>query len=261
MTSVTLTDVSLDYPVYELTGRSLKVSVMRQVAGARLVLSSGSANVCALSNVSFSLKEGDRLGLVGHNGSGKSTLLRVIAGVAHPQRGKVETVGRVIPLIDRAMGINPDLSGFENIELPLRLMGATSAEVAAAKKEIPEWTGLGDFMSLPVRTYSDGMRARLSFALCTAVPGDILVLDEWLSAGDAAFIEQARARIADYVSRSKILVLASHSNEMIEQACNVTAWMERGEVRAMGPTSEILPLYLEAMHQSALPTGQASEYA
>lgn len=261
MTSVTLTDISLDYPVYELTGRSLKVSVLRQVAGARLILSNGSATVQALSHLSLSLKDGDRLGLVGHNGSGKSTLLRVIAGLAHPQEGKVRITGRVIPLIDRAMGINPDLSGLENIELPLRLMGATSAEVAAAMKEIPEWTGLGTFMNLPVRTYSDGMRARLSFALCTAVQGDILVLDEWLSAGDAAFIEQARARIAHYVSRSKILVLASHSAEMIEQVCNVTAWMERGELRAIGPTNEVLPLYLEAMHQSAINTGQTSEIA
>jgi len=250
--SVKLTDVTFSYPLYELTGRSLKVTMLRQVAGAKLILGKGQTRVEALSNVSFELKDGDRLGLIGHNGSGKSTLLRVISRLAHPQEGKVQVDGRIIPLIDRGMGINPELSGLENIELPLRLLGATSAEVKAAKEEIPEWTGLGPFIHLPFRTYSDGMKARLSFALCTAVHGDILVLDEWLGAGDAAFVEQAQMRLDEFVNRSKIIVLASHSLDLIQNVCNVVCWMVRGQMIAFGPTEEIVPIYLQSMHEQAI---------
>lgn len=252
MPNVKLTDVTFSYPLYELTGRSLKVTMMRQVAGAKLILGQGHAKVEALCDVSFELKEGDRLGLIGHNGSGKSTLLRVIAGLAHPQEGEVDIEGRVIPLIDRGMGINPELSGLENIELPLRLLGATSAEVREAKQEIPEWTGLGPFLHLPYRTYSDGMKARLQFALSTAVRGDILVLDEWLGAGDAAFVEQATRRLDEFVSSSKIIVLASHSLDLVQSVCNVVCWLVRGQMIAFGPTEEIVPVYLQAMHEQAV---------
>jgi len=250
--NVKLTDVTFSYPLYELTGRSLKVTMMRQVAGAKLILGQGQAKVEALCDVSFELKEGDRLGLIGHNGSGKSTLLRVIAGLAHPQEGEVDIEGRVIPLIDRGMGINPDLTGLENIELPLRLLGATSAEVREAKQEIPEWTGLGPFLHLPYRTYSDGMKARLQFALSTAVRGDILVLDEWLGAGDAAFVEQATRRLDEFVNSSKIIVLASHSLDLVRSVCNVVCWLVRGQMIAFGPTEEIVPVYLQAMHEQAV---------
>lgn len=252
MPSVELKNATFSYPVFEITGRSLKVTVMRQVAGAKLVLGKGYAKVEALSDISFQLHEGDRLGLIGHNGAGKSTLLRVIAGLAHPQTGSVSVEGRIIPLIDRGMGINAELSGMENIELPLRLLGASSAEVKAAKDEIPEWTGLGPFMHLPFRTYSDGMKARLAFALCTAVSGDVLVLDEWLSAGDAAFVEQAEARLDQFVKRSKVIVLASHSLAQVQRVCNITAWMDRGQIVEMGPTDEIVHKYAAAMHAQAV---------
>lgn len=252
MPSVKLTDVSFSYPIYDASGRSLKVEMMRQVAGAKLVLGEGRAKVEALTDISFELKDGDRLGLIGHNGSGKSTLLRVLAKLAHPQQGTVEIDGRILPLIDRAMGINTELTGMENIELPLRLMGATTEEVQQAKEEIPDWTGLGPFIHLPFRTYSDGMRARLLFALCTSFAGDILILDEWLSAGDAAFVAQAEARLQEFLSRSKILILASHSIELILGTCNVCAWMERGHMRAYGQTQRVVEAYLKAMHEQAI---------
>ena len=252
MTSLRISNAYFSYPIFEITGRSLKVTVMRQVAGAKLILGAGYAKVEALSDVSLSLNEGDRLGLIGHNGSGKSTLLRLIAGLAHPEKGSIEVRGKVVPLLDKGMGINPELSGRENIELPLRLLGASSDEIKTAMEEIPDWTGLGPFINLPFRTYSDGMKARLSFALCTAVSGDILVLDEWLGAGDAAFVEQAEMRLTNFINKNKTLVLASHSLTLVENVCTLAAWMERGRLVMFGPTNEVVSAYRVAMHSQAV---------
>jgi ABC-type polysaccharide/polyol phosphate transport system ATPase subunit len=251
MARIVADHISFHYPIYETSGRSLKMIAIRQIAGARLAQESGLTIVQALDDVSFELNEGDRLGLIGHNGSGKSTLLRVIAGLAYPQKGRFTVDGKVISLIEKSLGINPDLSGFENIELPLLLLGATSAEVNQAQRDIPEWTGLGPFIHMPFRTYSEGMKARLSFAICTALSGDILVLDEWLGAGDAAFVEQAEQRLREFVSRSKILVLASHSLELISHTCNVTAWLERGRIRQFGPTEEVVAAYTHHQAEAA----------
>lgn len=248
MAEVILDDVTFSYPVFDMTGRSLKVSLMRQLTSGR---GGGVVEVRALSRVSLRLKDGDRLGLIGRNGAGKSTLLAVLAGLLHPQEGGVSVKGRIIPLIARGLGIQPELSGYRNIDLPMRLLGAREAEIKAAKKEIPEWTGLGDFIHLPVRTYSDGMRTRLLFAICTAVRGDVLVMDEWLSAGDADFVTKARDRMDEYVKSAGIVVLSSHSLEIIRSLCNVVCWMERGEVVIMGPPDTVIPAYLRGIQRPA----------
>jgi len=143
MAEIVLKDVSFWYPVFDATGRSLKVSMMRQFGGDR---NTGVVEVKALSDLSLHFKDGDRVGLIGRNGAGKSTLLRVLAGLLHPQRGGVKIEGRVVPLIARGLGIQPELSGARNIELPMRLLGATDAEVKRAKQEVPEWSGLGDLI-------------------------------------------------------------------------------------------------------------------
>ena len=242
MASVEINRVSLEYPVFEMAGRSLKVSMINRMRGGP----AGEARVTALRDVSLSLKDGDRLGLIGTNGAGKSTLLRVIAGVASPTRGTVNVQGRVISLIEKGLGINEELSGDANIELPLRLLGASDAEVAHAKRWVPDFTGLGDFMKLPVRTYSDGMKARLSFAICTAIEGDVLILDEWLSAGDLGFVEKAERQLADVLGRTRILVLASHSLDLLRHACNKIAWIENGRLMQIGPVNTVLNAYIEA---------------
>ena len=243
MAAIQLEDVSFWYPVFDVTGRSLKVSLMRQLSSAN---DDAVVQVRALSDVSLELKEGDRLGIIGRNGAGKSTLLRVLAGLLHPQRGGVKVRGRVVPLISKGLGIHPELSGFQNIELPMRLLGATDREIARAREEVPAWSGLGDFIHLPVRTYSDGMRARLMFAICTAVRGDILVMDEWLSAGDADFVSKARERLEELISATRIVVLSSHSMEIIRTICNVVCWMDQGRVVLIGPPATVLPAYLKA---------------
>lgn len=246
MVQIKLDDISFWYPVFDVTGKSLKVSLMRQFGGER---GSGFVEVQALSQVSLELKEGDRVGLVGRNGSGKSTLLKVLARLIHPQQGGVKIEGRVVPLLARGLGIHPELSGFKNIDLPMRLLGANEAEIRRAREEVPEWSGLGDFIHLPVRTYSDGMRARLLFAICTAVRGEILLMDEWLSAGDADFVARAQQRLNGLLDSTPIVVLASHSLDIIRKICNVVCWMEAGEVVMTGPADVVLPAYLKGIQR------------
>lgn len=247
MASIKLTDISFSYPVFDVTGRSLKVSMMRQFGG---VSGKGVVEVQALSDVSLELKDGDRVGLVGRNGAGKSTLLRVLAQLLYPQSGGVKIEGRVVPIIARGLGINPELSGHRNIEVPMRLLGATEKEIKRARQEVPEWSGLGDFMHLPVRTYSTGMHARLLFAISTAVRGDILVMDEWLSAGDADFVNKAQRRLQDLLETTRIVVLSSHSMEIIRKICNVVCWMEQGQIVMTGPADDVLPAYLKGTQTS-----------
>ena len=247
MAHIKLENVNFNYPVYNLTGRSLKMTFATRVTRG----GSGFMEVRALRDISLDIKNGERVGLIGSNGSGKSTLLRLIAGLANPQHGRVDIVGRRIPLIDRGIGINQELPGIANIELPLRFLGATNAEIEHAKTWVPEFTDLGDFMKLPVRTYSEGMKARLAFALCTAISGDILILDEWLSAGDLRFVEKAEKQLRDLVQRTKILVIASHSLELLRNVCTTMVWMEGGRIKRIGPTDEVLAAYVEAMHTPA----------
>lgn len=256
MASIKLEDASFWYPVFDVTGRSLKVSMMRQFGGGA---ANGFVEVKALTDVTLELKDGDRIGLIGRNGAGKSTLLKVIAGLLHPQRGGLRVEGRVVPLITRGLGIHPELTGFQNIEIPMLLLGATSAEIRRAQQEVPEWSGLGDFIHLPVRTYSDGMRARLLFAISTAVRGDILVMDEWLSAGDADFVEKAQERLKNLLNETKIVVLSSHSLEIIRKMCNVVCWMEGGRVVMVGDADVVLPAYLKGVQRPFLaPSAEAS---
>lgn len=258
MVSVVADNISFRYPIYDVTQRSLKISLMRQVAGGRVANSSKQIEVQALSQLSFELREGDRLGLIGRNGSGKSTLLRVLAGLAHPQEGKLQIKGRVVPLIEKGLGIHPELSGMENIELPLRLLGATDAEVRNALGTIPEFTGLGNFIHLPVRTYSEGMRTRLSFAICTAVAGDILILDEWLGAGDIDFYERAQQRLEQFLATTRIVVVASHSNDLLRKVCNKLAWLDRGRLVMLGEPNEILNAYVRSMRGPSEVTSSAA---
>lgn len=248
MAKVLIERAYFHYPVFEIGARSLKVSLLSQMSGGKVNASAGVVHVQALNDVSMSLEDGDRIALIGRNGSGKSTLLRVVAGLAHPQRGNVEIKGRVVSLIAQGLGINPELSGAANIELPLRLLGATTAEVKRAKEEIPEVTGLGEFINLPVRTYSDGMRARLSFAICTALEADVLVLDEWLGAGDIDFQEKAQERLRRMVDRTGIVVLATHSLDLARTACTTTMWLDRGQHIMTGESGAVTAAYADAMH-------------
>jgi lipopolysaccharide transport system ATP-binding protein len=222
-----------------LTSRILEVAT-----GGKLDADpNGKIIVRALSGISLALQDGDRIGLVGHNGAGKSTLLRVLSGVFVPTGGSATIEGSVGSLIDVSLGINPEASGRENIFLRGALLGLSKAEVKDKFEEIVEFSELGDFIEMPMRTYSSGMQLRLAFAVSTVVRPEILLMDEWLSVGDEGFKAKASERLTTVVDASKILVLASHSRELLEKVTNKVLWLEHGEVKMFGPSAEVLSSY------------------
>ena len=189
-----------------------------------------SVSVKALVDVSLEIASGDRIGLAGHNGAGKTTLLRVVAGIYHPTAGRVSVSGTVGALLSPQGGMDPDLSGIENIYLKGRLLGLSKTEIDVLAEEVADFTDLGQFISLPLRTYSAGMVARLAFAISTAIKPSILLIDEGIGAGDAGFKDKVKARVDAFVARSQIVVLASHDVSLMERLCNRIVRLEHGRV-------------------------------
>ena len=186
--------------------------------------------VRALSHVNLELRPGDRVGLWGHNGAGKTTLLRVLAGAYAPTHGRVEIEGNVTSLIDLALGMELEATGYENIALRLMMMGRDPRFAQRITEEVETFSGLGEFLDLPIRTYSSGMLMRLAFAISTAVEPEILLMDEWLSVGDEEFVAKAEVRLERLLECTQILVVASHSRELLERRCNRVLRLEHGEV-------------------------------
>ncbi|WP_304985770.1 ABC transporter ATP-binding protein [Coxiella-like endosymbiont] len=235
MSSIHIENLHLEYPLYGVNKRSLKKSILNAATGGKLKLINGSSvSVKALNDISFSLKHGDRLGLIGHNGSGKSTLLRVLAGVFAPKFGKVEIDGKVASLLDINIGIQPELNGYENIKIRGMLLGLSKKEIKSLIPDIQEFTEIGEYLAMPIKKYSTGMAVRLAFALSTIVDPDILLIDEIFGAGDTAFQFKARKRMDSFVKKSNIVVMASHSNEIIKTYCNKVLWLEHGNMRSFG---------------------------
>jgi ABC-2 type transport system ATP-binding protein len=244
MNLIELSDVGVDFVIYQGSGRSLKKTILSAGTGGRLSHDSHHRTfVRALSGISFSLKSGDRLGLIGGNGAGKSTLLRVLAGVYEPTQGRARVVGNVTPLFDINQGVDPDATGYENISLRAAYLGMSRSEVAEVADEIAEFTELGDYLDLPVRTYSAGMMLRLAFGVATTVKSDVLLLDEWIAVGDVGFFEKAQERASNFVSRSKVMVVASHSEDVIRRLCNKALWLRKGESAGFGEVDEIMERY------------------
>jgi ABC-2 type transport system ATP-binding protein/lipopolysaccharide transport system ATP-binding protein len=247
MSSITLSNISLRFPLYRDSSRSLKKSLLqagKAVARSRTITSDGSHTVVnALNNISCHIEHGERVGLIGTNGAGKSTLLRVLAGIYEPTAGDIDVDGRVSALLNIGLGADPDASGYDNILLRGLYMGMHPAEIKKLAPSIAEFTELGDFLELPVRTYSSGMSMRLSFAIATALQPDILLMDEWIMASDRRFLNKARDRVDSFVSRSHILVLASHSPQILAQWCTRLIWMESGSIIMEGETDAVLKQY------------------
>lgn len=230
MAIISLKNVSVSFPIYGAGSASLKKTLAASVTGGRFGKETGVNVVQALSGINLELKSGDRLGLIGHNGAGKSTLLRTLAGVYEPSSGDFVREGTVASLIDLSLGIEPDASGLENIRLRGLVMGMSKKQLDELTPEICEFSGLGEYVNMPVRTYSTGMLMRLAFSISTSVQADILLMDEWLSVGDAEFTEKAEKRMKDVVSGAGILVLASHSPELIAKECNRVIHLEHGRI-------------------------------
>ena len=193
--------------------------------------------------IGLGVKPGDRLGLVGHNGAGKTTLLRLLAGIFKPMSGSAKISGSVMPLINFDLGMNMEASGYENILLSGLVLGLPHDEIERNMETIIAFSGLGDAIHQPVRTYSSGMRMRLAFSLSTSVRSQILLLDEWLSVGDEDFQQKAKDRMNEMVDASEIIILSSHSRDIIENVCNRVVFLENGRIVADGDVDEICNLY------------------
>lgn len=231
--------VCVDFPIFNATNRSLKNTIMQSATGGRVDFGAKETIVRSLDNVSFKINPGDRVGLIGHNGAGKSTLLRVLSRVYVPTSGKAVISGSVGSLVDISLGIDPEATGRENILLRGVLMGLRRSEIFKRMDEIIEFSELGNFIDVPVRTYSSGMHLRLAFSVSTIIRPEILVMDEWLSVGDESFNQKAAKRLEEMVKQSQILVVASHSRQLVEQVCNRVLWFEHGKLIADGDPREV----------------------
>jgi ABC-type polysaccharide/polyol phosphate transport system ATPase subunit len=243
-TELTLENVSVSFPLYHGGSRSLKNRLLFRGSGGRLARDeSQRITVEALRNVSLKFQARDRVALVGANGAGKTTLLRVMAGIYEPREGKVTSCGTISPIFDIGLGIDPEISGYDNIRLRGLLLGQSAGEIEERMEDIVEFTELGDYLEIPVRTYSSGMMTRLTFAVATCFAPEILLMDEWIMAGDAAFLAKAQRRVEAFFDKTSIMVLASHNNEICRRWCNKAVWIDRGEVRAQGEVEIILDAY------------------
>jgi ABC-type polysaccharide/polyol phosphate transport system ATPase subunit len=238
-------DLGVRYPVLTSSSRSLKHRLISRTTGGRISGDGGMLEVQALDRVSFSVRAGERLALIGHNGSGKSTLLRVLAGIYHPSSGRARVNGRVAAVFDTAFGMDPDSTGYENILLRGLYLGFSIAEMKRRVDDIAEFTELGDFLDMPMRTYSAGMSARLAFAISTTVEADVILLDEGVSAGDAAFVAKASRRLADFITRSPIVIMASHEQETLQRFCTRGILLQQGQLRFDGPIDVAYERYHE----------------
>lgn len=240
-----LRECSLDYPIFNSDGRSLKSQVFRGATGGLLASKSGEKHVSvrALTSLSLSLATGDRLAILGHNGSGKSTLLRLLAGVYEPTEGSILRNGQVSSLIDITLGLSPESTGLQNIYIRGAFLGLRKNEIDAALDDIIQFSELGNFISMPVRTYSTGMLVRLAFAIATQAKPEILLMDEWLSVGDEGFRSKAEARLKSVVDSADILVLATHSRSLAESTCNLGVVLEHGQIKYFGDIGEIARKY------------------
>jgi ABC-2 type transport system ATP-binding protein len=240
--SIDLEDASVDFPIFDAKTRSLKKAVLGR-AGGRIGTGSKVPIVEALRDITLSLRQGDRVALVGHNGAGKSTLLRLMSGIYEPTRGRARVVGKVAPVFDLAVGMDPEISGLDNILIRGLFLGMTRKEMESRVDDIAAFTELGDYLDLPLRTYSTGMRVRLALGVVTSVDPQILLLDEGIGAVDAEFLAKARDRLKELVERSGMLVFASHSDEFLADLCTTAIWMEHGTIKEHGPLRDVLHHY------------------
>ena len=242
MVSIDIDRAAVDFPIFDAKTRSLKKAVLGR-AGGKIGTESKVPIIEALHDITVSLRQGDRVALVGHNGAGKSTLLRLMAGIYEPTRGKARVMGKVAPVFDLAVGMDPEISGLDNILIRGLFLGMTRKQMEARVEDIAAFTELGDYLSMPLRTYSTGMRVRLALGVVTSIDPEILLLDEGIGAVDAEFLKKAQSRLQSLVERSGILVFASHSNEFLARLCKTAMWIDHGTIRMTGGIEEVVCAY------------------
>ena len=243
-TSIELRNVGVDFPVYNAWSHSFKNRVLSAVTGGAIDRKfDGSVVVRGLQEINLKIEAGERVGLIGHNGAGKTTMLRVLSKIYAPTEGEAIINGDCVSLINISLGIDPEATGRENIKLRSAMIGFTPKQTKERMEEIIDFSGLGDFIDMPFRTYSSGMQLRLAFAVSTSIRPQILVLDEWLSTGDEEFRHRAEKRMREVVESTDILILASHSRGLLEENCNRVVWLEHGKVKMDGSPKGVLDAY------------------
>jgi lipopolysaccharide transport system ATP-binding protein len=249
MARINLKNVVVDFPIVNASSQSLQLRLF-QALGGKLTSHHRTVVVRALDGVDLALKDGDRLGIIGHNGSGKTTLLRVLAGVYPPERGSATIEGSISSFTDLSLGMDPESTGWDNIIFRCAFMGLSFREAKRLSPSIAEFSELGEYLNLPTRTYSSGMFVRLAFAISTSIEPEILIMDEMISAGDAQFIEKAERRLREVVDKANILALASHDMKVIQRTCNKVVWLEHGTIKQFGPPECVVQAY-ESVNGSA----------
>ncbi|MGY4287229.1 ABC-2 type transport system ATP-binding protein [Bradyrhizobium sp. LM2.7] len=242
MTLIEAKNLGIEFPVAPPNAQSFRHLALLTASrvGGRVSKNAGSFQfVQALDDISFTLKQGDRLGLLGHNGAGKTTLIRVLAGIYEPTRGSLRVVGRNVPMFDIGLGMDEEASGYENIRTRGLILGLSPEEIDERVPEIVEFAELGDYLELPIRTYSSGMLLRLVFSIAASIHGDIILMDEWIAVGDAQFRKKTHDRLQEITARSGIVVLASHDHGLLRDTCNLGLFLEGGRVRAYGAIEDV----------------------
>nr|WP_314382729.1 ABC transporter ATP-binding protein [uncultured Cardiobacterium sp.] len=228
---ITADDVSVTFPVFDAHQRSFKKTFFKAATGGGLnSFRKGFAEIEALKHISLDIREGERVALVGHNGSGKTTLLRVFAGVYAPSSGHIAVEGKVTSLLDAMLGMDGEATGFENIRMRGLFLGLSPKQIENITDEVVEFSELGDFINMPVRTYSSGMVLRLAFSISTSLQPEILLMDEWMSVGDEAFRQKAEARLMRFIEHAGILVFATHDFDLAKRLCNRMLILEHGRI-------------------------------
>jgi ABC-2 type transport system ATP-binding protein/lipopolysaccharide transport system ATP-binding protein len=249
--------ITIDIPILSIRARSLRtlaVAKARSIGGRIIDHGTNIPIIRALDGVSFSLKDGDRLGLIGPNGAGKTTLIRVLADIYAPTSGLMVREGKLLPMFDIGLGFEGEATGYENIQMRGMMLGLSRSEIAARAEEIADFSDLEEYLDMPIRTYSAGMLLRLMFSIATSVDGDILLMDEWISVGDESFKKKAQRRMLDLTEKAGILVIASHEPNTLLTHCNIGLRLEKGRVVDFGPIKDVLGRKNEPLQPAKIAT-------
>lgn len=230
MKNISIKNLTVDFPIFGMKSRSLKNKLIQSISGGSIFSDDDNLTIRALENISIDFEEGDRVALVGHNGSGKSTLLRAIAGIYEPTKGSIEVNGSIVTLLDIFLGMDEDATGYENIIARGLIMGKTIIEMKRLVDNIVDFSGIGNFIYMPMRTYSSGMAIRLAFATSTCFDADVILMDEWLSVGDDNFKKKSLVRLTEFINKAKIVVIASHEHDFIKKFANKIVKLEHGRI-------------------------------
>lgn len=242
MSKIILKDVCLDYKVK----RGIKIKDLLIGGSKRFNDLQKDGTIHALKNINLEINDGDRIAIVGHNGAGKSTFLKMLAGIYPIASGDLSVEGKISSLFEMATGFEMEASGWENIQLRGLMLGETPESINSKMQEIAEFSELGEFLDIPVKYYSSGMFIRLAFSVSTAIEPEILLLDEVIGAGDAGFLDKAKARMKELMNTANILVFVTHSMKSAIDLCNKGIWLERGEIVMQGDVKEVTQAYLES---------------